>query len=517
MMIPEHEFQSMLEIERAGLTLFSVCLNPLFRDQICPDRRISSRYPLFFASLKQGEFEKTRRSLSNKSKNHAGFRALVFVFAYPGETGGVNEGILDLVKENHIVIDATGVCMEEEVNDRYARNLVLYNWHNTRRDPTARAWLERAYGEMRGWTEKVAAAPVRVYDSNHPEGVVYDTLGAFYDGVLADTARTFPCSPDTLGLDNYFFQKAGARLKVKDGYYGRQVSPWEITDPQGTPERLFAPFWGKDNAWDDPAYAGEKVVILKKAFDTFVEARLEENGRVSFGEIFRALREPPYGLLPNYIGAILMGMFFRTWRAKGLIWSNGLQQEALDDAHLLAMVENGLQNQLNYYRNSLVDFIMLPGDGLARLREACFRLFGMDPQANRFLPDLRSSLRFALEKLPWPILSMGYAQVGEDEKAFLEQLLALARATSDLENRASEEALVEALNAALQGSDGLVDRLREHLTEGKLQEGFAAMLRRHGLEMGQCNEGLQALRARSPVWKWVWQEESIIREVRSRG
>ena len=130
-----------------------------------------------------------------------------------------------------------------------------------------------------------------------------------------------------------------------------------------------------------------------------MEKRLEWGNKVSFKEIFEHMRQPPYGVLPNVIGAILTGMFFRTWRNRGLIWDNGLQQAVLDDELLLAMAENGLQNQNAFYRNALVDYIMPPDQRTSALMNAAIELFGLDRVATRFLTDLRSALRFAMEAL----------------------------------------------------------------------------------------------------------------------
>ena len=515
MEISEREMQSMVEVELAELSVFSLCANTRFSKLICPQERIKARYRFYYVSSVQKDIEKAERDILSKTKNLEDFHALVYALSAPGGRQEADNRILSLASDAVTVIDATDVSPEPAVMERFARCMVRYNLADAAHDPAAETHRDRAYEELRVWTEKLSASPVTVYKGAHPQGVRYETLSLFYEQLLRDIAARFPCSPDTMDLDDFFFQTIGARYYARSGYYGQILRPWDVRDPERTPDRLFAFAWGDDSAWYDPRYANEKIVILKKAFDSYLDKRLNQGEKISFGEIFAFLREPPYGLLPNAIGAILIGMFFRTWRDRGLIWGNGFQQDVLDDAHLLTMIENGIHNQHTWHRNSLMDTIMLPGQGTAAFMDAVTELFRLDREEIRFLPGLRSALRFAMEDLPRPIEAARYMKTGDRERETLELLIQFVRLTSD-EGSKTEGELTAGLDAAFREDADLKNKLENCLYGDALREGFDAMLEENGVNPGTVSEEtLARMCCGHQEWKWVWKEETIIARLRA--
>lgn len=509
------ELQSMTALELTNMTVYSMCSNPRFARLICSEERIKSRYRFFYVSSGLKDNDKTTRDIRNKTRNSKDFQVFVFVFSYPDQDPGVDDSLLSLVSGAVTVIDATAVRMDREVNERYARNMVCYNLAGGRHNPDAAEHIDRAYEELRPWTERVLSSPVRVHDKEHPEGSVYETLSAFYERILRESCAKYSCSPDTMGLDDFFFLSVGARFYVRDGFYAQSLSPWNFTDPERTPVKLFSFVWGNDSAWYDPEYADEKIVILKKVFDAYLEDRLEKGEKISFREIFGVLQEPPYGLLPNIIGAILMGMFFRTWRDRGLIWTNGISEDILDDAHLLAMVENGIHNQRTRYKNSLVDYIMMPDPKTAGLIDAASGIFGLDKETTRFLPELRAGLRFAMEALPCPIQSAQHAPISDADRETVDMLIRFVRLTSDDADKEHADDLVDRLSSAFRDDPGLIARMRECLYGSPLRDGFVRMLEANGIDpAGVTAEKLDHLCCGHREWKWIWQEKTLVRYLR---
>ena len=513
--IDERELQSMTALEMANTTPFSMCANPRFSRLLCPHLRIISRYRFFFVSSGQRDNDKTRRDIRNKTKDSKVFQVFVFVFAFPDQDQVVDESFLSLAGGNVTVIDATAVRMEQTVNENYARSMVYYNLAGGKRNPDAAEYMDRAYETLRPWTDQVISSPVIVHDKDHPEGAKYETLSLFFDQVLADSYAKYWCSPDTMDLDDFFYQGIGARFYVRDGFYEQFLSPWNFSDPERTPMKLFPFVWGDDSAWYDPQYADESIVILKKAFDAYIEGRLEKGGKISFKEIFEAMREPPYGLLPNIIGAILMGMFFRTWMDRGLIWTNGISEDVLDDAHLLAMVENGIHNQRTLYKNSLLDYIMLPDLKTAVLTDAAADIFGLDKEATRFLPELRAGLRYAMEALPCPIQSARHAEISDQDREAVAMLVRFVRLTSDEADKAQADDLVGRLASAFQEDPGLPARIKDCLYGNLLEDGFVRMLECGGIDPATVTaEKLEEICGGHREWKWIWQEDTLIEFLR---
>ena len=506
------ELQRLAAMELSNLTANSIGSDFRFPKLMHIDERIVSRYNFFYAGARQKEIERTQRGLQKKLRNQKDYQSFVFAFAYPGQEPGIDETLISMAHGGITVIDATGTAMIQECNEQYALNMAASNPAGGPKSPAGSAYIDRAYEELRPWTDRLLSSPVTIYDGEHPEGEAFDTLQRFFDRALRDICEKYSVSPDTMGLDPFFYGLHSARYYVRDGYYGQRNTRWDsVTDPERTPDRLFAFAWNDDSAWDDPRYADEKIVILKKAFDACLEDRLAQEGKVSFAEIFEVLRKPPYGLIPNIIGAILMGMFFRTLRNRNLIWTNGFQQDVLDDAHLLTMVENGIHSQRSFYPNALVDYIMLPDQGTAVFPEAACEIFSLDREKTRFLPDLRAEIRHAMEGLPYPIVSALYADIGEADRETVDRLIRFVRRTSDHADGEDGSGLEDSLCAAFAADGSLPERIRACLYGEPLREGFLRMLEKNGMNGADLRpEALEKLCCGHREWKWIWQEESII-------
>ena len=506
------EIQRLAAMELSGLTATSIGTDFRFARLMQIDERIVSRYAFFYAGSRQKEIERAQRGIRKKLKDQKDYQAFVFAFAYPGQEPGIDETLISLARDGITVIDATGVPMVQECNEKYALNLAACNLAGGKKDQAGLACLERAYEELRPWTDRLISSPVTVYDGEHPDGFACESLRLFFDRVLRDICEKYPVSPDTMDLDPFFYGMHTARFRVRDGYYGQRITAWDgVTDPERTPDRLFAFAWGNDSAWDDPRYANEKIVILKQAFDACLEERLAQGAKVSFAEIFEALRKPPYGLIPNMIGAILTGMFFRTWRNRNLIWTNGFQQDVLDDAHLLAMAENGIHNQRSFYPNALTDYVMLPDQEMTVLPEAVCEIFSLDREKGDFLHGLGAEIRHAMERLPYPVVSALYADIGETDREAIGSLIRYVRLTSDNADSQDRSELVSRLCAAFAADADLPARIRTCLHGAALREGFIGMLKKSGLNGGDIKpETLEKLCGGHPEWKWIWQEESVI-------
>lgn len=509
------ELQRLAAMELSGLTAASIGTDFRFTRLMHIDERIVARYNFFYAGVRQKEIDRAQRGIEKRLKLQKDFEPFVFAFAYPGQKPGIDETLLSMARGGITVIDATAAPMIQECNEKYAFHMAAFNQAGGKKNQEGREYLDRAYEALRPWTDRLISYPVTVYNGEHPEGFAFDTLQHFFDRVLRDICETYPVSPDTMDLDQFFYWIHTARFRVSDGYYGQRISLWDgVTDPDRTPDRLFAFAWGDDSAWDDPRYAGEKIVMLKKAFDAYLEDRLAKGEKVSFTGIFEAMRKPPYGLIPNIIGAILMGMFFRTWRNRNLIWTNGFQQDVLDDAHLLSMVENGIHNQRSFYPNALTDYIMLPDQEMAVFREAACEIFSLDREKVCFLPELRAEIRHAMEGLPYPIVSALYADIGETDRETVERLIRFVRQTSDHAGGEDGSEPANSLCASFSADGGLPARIRICLHGEPLREGFLRMLKKNRLNSADLRqEMLEELCCGHREWKWIWQEESVIHAI----
>ena len=68
MEITDREMRSLVEMEMADLSVFSLCANPGFSKLFCPQERLKARYRFYYVSPGERDIEKTRRDIFNKTQ-----------------------------------------------------------------------------------------------------------------------------------------------------------------------------------------------------------------------------------------------------------------------------------------------------------------------------------------------------------------------------------------------------------------------------------------------------------------
>ena len=94
-------------------------------------------------------------------------------------------------------------------------------------------------------------------------------------------------------------------------------------------------------------------------------------------------------------------------------------------------------------------------------------------------------------------------------------LIRFVRLTSDDADKEHADDLVDRLSSAFRDDPGLIARMRECLYGSPLRDGFVRMLEANGIDpAGVTAEKLDHLCCGHREWKWIWQEETLVRYLR---
>ena len=519
------EIEKLYELELSQFSIYSVSTNRRFPALICDDERIYARFSFFFCSAMTEELERMKKAIRRKTEINQKQSVFLFVIAYPGGASGVNRDLLSFVNDQVTLIDATAVPMESSVRERFARRMAQYAFRSSRHDEDAESDWDLAYEVMKEWTALVKKSPATVYDPAHPKGCGYGSLSLFYEKVLADIRLKYPHSPDFYGLSGFFYSPRLSKYYVKDGFFGKRMNAWETADGELTPETLegFAPEEpagcapeGNDSDREGSAQMNESFRLLREHFESCLSDELSTHGRVSFQTLFDRLQEPPFGVLPNIIGAILTGFLFRPLKDRRLQWTNGFQQDVLDAEHILSMLESGICERATPHHNVLTDSIVLPDERYDAYLHGVTFVFDLSPDENRYPSDTVQGIRKKLETLPFPAVSFFYTDCSENDKAVFRHLLQLITAASDETDKGETGAILTCLCGAFQSDDALAARLKDALGEDSGKKAFVRMLAENGVnDPEKASAALSAMLDRFPARKWIWKEESIILEAKT--
>ena len=484
----EQNLKKLQELELSSLSMFSITANRRFPPLLCDDARLHSRFFTFCVSSEAESLERARRSIEKKICAEGISGIFLYVFAFPGQRQGVKEEILSLLGEKIVLIDATAVPMDKSANESYAMHMGSYQFHRLQYDPEAEQYADAAYEELKDWADRVKSAPVTVYETPGEEGRRYESLNVFFEQQMERIKDKYPFAPDFFGLEPSLYEYRDAANYVGEGFYGQGGGALE---EEG--KACFA--------------------RLKKHFEEKLAEALRRDGRVSFSEMFAWLSASPYGLRPNRIGAVIVGMLFKTLAGRGLLWTNGFQQDLLDEAHLLSMAESGIAGLNAPHRHALADAIMVTGKEEDAFYDGMATAFCLEREETGFSSDLIAGIRKRLEEYPCPAAAFPYLETGDTEKKLLGQILALITLSSEEAGGDKEKELLEACKKEILTDNTLSLRLQELLKPVPLREAFTAMLKTAGCKEPEITaETLRKQLDQYPQRKWIWQETDITEE-----
>ncbi len=517
MAIDEMELQKTTEIELESFTFFSLISGEGFIERLFDDRKLISRMRLFMTSCNENEYYRNFRSMTKmfniESQND--HICMQIFFSLPKEMNEpkFTEKHLGPIQNNWIIVNAKEVVPDIEVFREYSKYRVLANYYKSE----SKQYINKAFEALQVWVDKVRRNPITVYTLQYPQGKKYDSFDMYFEEINERVKREYKYSPDNMDIAPELYTYYRLRDMVKIGYRGLSYEQYsnEIVkcDPDKVPSVVFAPFWDNDDNWYKPEYSEEVIVVLKKELDRYLEQHLKEEGKVKFEDLFTHLMHPPYGLLPNEIGTIIMGMLLRSWKDRNLIWSNGHQYSVINDDKMISMIGNGIFNKRTPHKIYIPDYIMVPNEDMMRIYNESSKIFFL-PDEMLFSNEIRYYIRDNIEKIPYPLMALKYADVEDDIKKLCDLYLKYIRVSYD-DSMETLSAVEDELKCFFASDSTLADRFKTSMTDEILRNGMKKLLSDNNLDIDKLPADIfDSLNNGHVEWKWMWDEDVVIDTIR---
>ena len=504
--IDEKTIKIYQDIEIRNFDFYSVCREKLFSERFCDDFRVIGRNRIYFAANVANEIQKTVNAISFWLSGRSNQKAILVLLSYPEELEKEKSEVsLDFLNDNIICIDSRNIRLDMKDVENYAYYAGLSTYCDDHDLDGVKEYLEEAYRQLSDWIDKIRNAEVMIYEGNE-EGrkiIVKD----YFDVLLKEAQEKYYLSPETMDLNEHMYLSHSIREWVRCGFYELDDEyAQRIGDP--LPGEVFSCVWHNDDDWYADENADEKIVQIKKECDRFIDQKLNEEGQIEFKEVFEHLKQPPYGLLSNVIGATICGMIMRSWANKGLSWSNGIHNDALDEEHLVSMIANALSDVKVLNRNRQPEYILRRIDELLPLFKASEKIFSLEQRKNWYAVDLRKAIREKLEMMEFPLWVLNYTEKDDDLKKAVDDYLDMARFIS---SREVKDESIERLNTLFRNNEDLVLKLKDSI-ENDMENGMKGFLEQNDLNL----ESYKKYRPDHDEWKWIWKQESLLEHLKGQ-
>lgn len=155
------------------------------------------------------------------------------------------------------------------------------------------------------WAKKLIATTLRVYTSVDKNDAV--TGGSNLRRRLREiNNEIFPCGLETISQNDKLFAETGFKETVAQMAMGKIAVPANYSYVRMISSKL-----EQDGIWNTPKYYEVKpnhaVSKMKNAVNAIVEKGFNNSRMVSVSDIWKELKKPPFGLLPNTGSVFLLG------------------------------------------------------------------------------------------------------------------------------------------------------------------------------------------------------------------
>ena len=243
-----------------------------------------------------------------KTDNHI---PTFFLFAKnEADQGRVKEtvsAIFARIGERCIVVDFSALPFTDSLFDRFIISKAKEKYFQTMPNQTAQLGLAKKTSQelLNEWIRKLITTSLYVYSS--PDKSVQKTGGANLRKEFKDLNEAFfGCGLEEITKNDKLFAETGFKETVAQMAMGKIDVPNNYSYVRNISSRLQA-----DGIWNTPKYwethVAHPVSKMKNAINEIVSQSFEKSSMVSVADIWKVLKKPPFGLLPNTGSVFLLG------------------------------------------------------------------------------------------------------------------------------------------------------------------------------------------------------------------
>lgn len=375
-------------------------------------------------------------------------------------------------------------------------------YHEEMRDSnTKRYYDSKAKGIVDEWITAVRSSRFRAYFRNRQEELAgCDSIAAYLEDIVASV---FPYGPEKLmkiaTLYSGSYGKAGAEigLNVARTIQRPYKDVVEALKNQGVWENELPTHYiehplNKMKNVVDSIFASQEHVVLK--------------------ELWEALQEPPYGLMPSPIGILLFAFLLRDY-AEGYYYSDGVNSLPLNPNKLAEIVEKVMKNA-RLSENYTIRRMSVHGELFCKMAREVFHL--ADEQA-AYPEEARKYMRKIVMNLGYPLWALAYYVQETSGMSVVEEIQHATEKINEILAYDREELNNDDMKEVVAAIHPVRHELSRLLSKDRLKEGMKQFFKTYEPEMINLmdylnldvNKVMDRLRLLLKEDVYLWHENGI--------
>ena len=332
----------------------------------------------------------------------------IFLYAKnEGEQGKIKDCIKQIYDRipNCVVVDFSATPFTDASYQKFVESKAKEKYFSSQSNQKSQCDLARKSSQdiINEWTRKLIATTLGVYTSVDKRDAV--TGGSNLRKKLREiNSEIFSCGLETISQNDKLFAETGFKETVAQMAMGKISVPTNYSYVRTISGKLEA-----DGIWNTPKYYEVKPVHavskMKLAVNSVVEKGFENSRMVSVADIWRELKKPPFGLLPNTGSVFLLGFLLAEYADSSYYKkdtnSNTVSLNYTDLSELIFAVIKGLPKAEG-------QFIVKQTKEHALFCQKTGEIFKIAKEKRNSIDDIAKNINIYLTNNNYPMWSLKY-------------------------------------------------------------------------------------------------------------
>lgn len=305
--IDTDRMNSLIEDTKRTIPFEKIVAEPSYKinDLFQPDGFL--KYRLKIAIATPTNVRQIAESIANVGVNNI---PTIFLYAKNETEQGKIKDSVKLIYDripNCIVVDFSATPFTDASYQKFVESKAKEKYFSTQSNQKSQCELAKKSAQdiINEWIRKLMATTLGVYTSVDRRDSV--TGGANLRKKYGEiNAEIFSCGLETISKNDKLFAETGFKETVAQMAMGKISVPTNYRYVELISSKL-----ANDGIWDTPKYFETKpthaVSRMKLAVNSVIEKGFENSRMVSVADIWRELKKPPFGLLPNTGSVFILG------------------------------------------------------------------------------------------------------------------------------------------------------------------------------------------------------------------
>ena len=461
----------------------------------------------------------------NRSENDSRHIYVVVAFAKDSTEGGViNKKVKAFYTANKdtevVVVDTSRTPLGKDELEKWVENKSIAKSLTGNDNVQAQTYSKYALGVLGKWRQRVSNGNFVLFSKDELVGRNVNNMDTLNEELKEIDRKVYPLAPEVnWSLNDTMWSGQGTPLAVELGITQELKSSFKTNQKNRSIEVNLGAAWKTDQYW--VKYPALPVSRIKIALEELIHKHLEDEGRISIGEIYDFLKERPYGFLPNNFLAFLLGFLLKEYTTGEYTWSDNNVSDNMDVSKMKEMIVEIIKRDVNpvgHYRDKYI--VSMTPEEKAFL-DGTSKAFGISRTFCSTVESTRDKVRLSMKKFTFPLWTLEYilssSRLKTDE-ATIKKLIQLYCEFANNEGIRTETSIAMEIGQVFAKSSKVADELKELLTDKCSREGMHAYLKIYrngtlpalGKEIDDQGQYLNVLARKydADASKWVWKRET---------